>query len=175
LRDRSRWRGSPTPLSDRVVLTRIPRRKERARIDWSAARHDLEVQVISGRAAALTLKSERLPGDDLNVVARSESFEMSVQKRQVAADELAVCAETTRMTRWKCTLHRRTAFLMECSRPDCDDKRRGRTHDVDSRVRMFPRRVTEPLTCVEPDAGHRRANGRTGQRRTGLCRRRWET
>jgi hypothetical protein len=83
------------------VLTRIPRRKERARIDWSAARHDLEVQVISGRAAALTLKSERLTSNDLHIVPGREPLEMPIEKREVTADELTVCAETTRVTGWE--------------------------------------------------------------------------
>ena len=49
---------------------------------------------------------------------------------------------------------------MERPGPYRDDERCGWTHDVDSGVRMFPRGVTETLTCVEPAAGHRCADHR---------------
>ena len=76
--ERSWRRRSPAPLSNRVVLTRIPCRKKGTRIDWLTPSDHLEMQVVSGGAAAGTFVSKRLTSNDVGVVCRRESPQVTV-------------------------------------------------------------------------------------------------
>jgi len=164
VKNRSRRCRAPTALSNRAVLTRISRREKDAWIDWCPLDHHLEMQVVSGRTAAGAFVSERLANDDVGIVRRGEPFEMPIEKREITADKLTVCTQTAGPARWVSACDRSTLFLMECPSSHRHHRRRRRADNVDSGVRMLPSSVTEPLTRIEPWAGHWQANYRIGLR-----------